>query len=271
MSSLSVPQRQTSGKSINRSSSASSLRIEHDDDLVPLSRSRRNSDSNAAATPTANVSSTGNAPTPAAPAAATPSTAAAPSTTLSPSAAAAPSAGAPGSAAAQAGLVPLPQWPMQSQAENSALTAPVDWKESDHLQATEPHSEMTCLYIGKNKKPCHVRTALLTEQSPYLKKLLTEDTGHDGKITSTEQTTFEDLDEFAMSLFMHWNTANGHLNGPHDFHSLAHYLGLYVLARKFEIESLENQGRSSPVPLLTRPQLTPLQSWTWCATTTPTK
>jgi hypothetical protein len=45
-----------------------------------------------------------------------------------------------------------------------------------------------------------------------------------------------------MALFKQWLEHDHQLAGPHDFHSLQHYLSLYVLARKFEIEHLENQG-----------------------------
>lgn len=220
MSGLAVPQIQASGKTISRSGSSSSLRpsaIEHEDDLAPLSRSRRNSESNAA--PGANATS----------AAAT-------------NASCVSTAGAPGSAAAQAGLVPLPSGPMQASAENAALTSRVDWTEQDHLKANDTAHGYTTIYVGKNKKPFHAHTAALIERSPYFKKLLAEDSGHAGKAPSMEQTSFEDIDEFAMGLFMHWLNDHGHLNGPHDFHSLAHYLSLYVLAQKFESESLENQG-----------------------------
>ena len=36
-------------------------------------------------------------------------------------------------------------------------------------------------------------------------------------------------------------SANKFLTGPHDFHSLQHYLCLYVLAARFEAESLKNR------------------------------
>jgi hypothetical protein len=208
MSGLAVPQQQqTSGKTISRSGSASSLRpqIEHEDDLAPVTRSRRNSESNAGAgvTPTS-----------------------------------APSAGAPGSAAAKAGLVPLPQGPIQQAAENESLTSHVDWAEPDHLKATDPNNAVTSIYVGKNKKPFHVHTSALVEKSPYFKRTLESDPSK----ATVQQTSFEGIDEFAMALFLHWLQAQGHLQGPHDFHSLAHYLSLYVLAKKFEIEGLENQG-----------------------------
>ena len=248
MSTLNVPQQQqASDKKVSHSGSASSLRpsgIEHTDDLAPVSRSRRNSKSNSGNTTSA-------------------------AGTVAP--------GAPGSAAAQAGLIPLPQGPMQTKAENASLTSPVDWKEPDQLQATDPHSAMTAIYVGKDKKPFHIHTSTLVEKSPYFKKMLAEDASHAGsKSTTVEQTTFPDCDEFGTALFMHWIMDHGHLNGPHDFHSLAHYLSLYVLARKFGIEDLENQGKPLSTLRLfaTRGSLANTlssQSWTSSATTTPSK
>lgn len=44
--------------------------------------------------------------------------------------------------------------------------------------------------------------------------------------------------------FQQWIQTHGKLHGPHDFHSLQHYLSLYVLARKLEIEGLQNQSGS---------------------------
>ena len=209
MSKLNIPQQNptpsTPGKSIARSGSSTSLRpVEHTDDLAPMSRSRRTSESSPALTSV-------HATTP----------------------------GAPNSAAAQAGLVPLPQGPIQSNAENEALISPVDWKEPDHLKAQQPQSGLTPLHVGKDKKAFYISTASLREKSPYFKKHLPEDAS---KAQAADATTFEDLDEFAMGLFLHWLTADNKLNGPSDFHSLAHYLSLYVLARKFEVEGLENQG-----------------------------
>lgn len=156
--------------------------------------------------------------------------------------AAATSPGGPQSAAAQAGLVPLPSGPMQAKAENEALVTPIDWTEPDHLKAVQPEPAVTEIHVGKDKKAFHVPTATLKEKSPYFKKMLAEETGHDGKTTPAKHTSFDDLDEFSMALFVHWLEFNGKLNGPSDFHSLAHYLGLYVLAKKFQIESLENEG-----------------------------
>ncbi|KAF2485339.1 hypothetical protein BDY17DRAFT_293393 [Neohortaea acidophila] len=148
-------------------------------------------------------------------------------------------------------VTPLPQGQIQSKAENEALVSSVDWKEPDHLaaaaqasshlQACNPQSSLTTLYIGKDKVPFHIPSSVLRQKSPYFTKLLAEDTGHDGKVHSAEHMAFGDIDDFTMALFMHWLTTDGKLAGPHDFHSFGHYLGLYMLAQKFEIESLQNQ------------------------------
>lgn len=119
--------------------------------------------------------------------------------------------------------------PMQAKAENEALVRPVDWTEPDHMKDAHQQSPVTEVRVGKDHKPFHVPTSLLKEKSPYFR---------DAKTT---ETSFDDLDEFSMALFMHWLESDGKLYGPHDFHSLAHYLSLYVLAKKFRIEGLENQ------------------------------
>lgn len=107
-----------SSKTLTRPDSHSNLRhtVEHDDDLVPHSRSvsRRNSVSDlgagsASPQPTSQPSHLSSQPTPVK---RTP-------TMNSP--------GAPVSTAAHAGLVPLLPGSMQAGAENAALTAPVDW------------------------------------------------------------------------------------------------------------------------------------------------
>lgn len=117
---------------------------------------------------------------------------------------------------------------MQAKAENESLVTPVDWTEPDHFKGHQ-QSSVTEIRVGKDKKAFHVPASLLKEKSPFFR---------DAKI---ENTSFDDLDEFSMALFMHWLESDGKLFGPHDFHSLAHYLSLYVLAKKFRIESLENQ------------------------------
>ena len=76
-------------------------------------------------------------------------------------------------------------------------------------------------------------------KSPFFKKLLAE-----VPEPLAEQTTFEDEDEFAIALFAKWvQGGDMAIHGPTDFHSAQHYLELYVLARKFECEGLENHGK----------------------------
>lgn len=118
-------------KTLTRPGSTSSLRrpVEHEDDLVPHSRSvsRRGSESDAGV---------GSTPAPAQPAYPQSTQPAQPAQltrtpTMQQHQPAAPAAtnspGAPVSAAAHAGLVPLLPGQMQARAENAALTAPVDW------------------------------------------------------------------------------------------------------------------------------------------------
>lgn len=50
---------------------------------------------------------------------------------------------------------------------------------------------------------------------------------------------FEDLDEFAFNLFADW-LYSIKLKGPTSFHSLHHYLSLYCIAFKWDVESLCN-------------------------------
>lgn len=50
---------------------------------------------------------------------------------------------------------------------------------------------------------------------------------------------FPDLDEYALALFVRWIYGGG-LHGPQDFHSLQHYLCLYVIGARFQVESLRN-------------------------------
>lgn len=56
--------------------------------------------------------------------------------------------------------------------------------------------------------------------------------------------------------------SHGNLHGPHDFHSLHHYLNLYMIARKLEIEGLQNQSGSILDFGLLHSLLTRDQPWT---------
>jgi len=77
------------------------------------------------------------------------------------------------------------------------------------------------------------------KQSPFFKKLLAETPE-----PVPEQTTFETESEFAVALFAKYVAGGVHaLHGPTDFHSTQNYLELYVLARKWGGEELENRGQ----------------------------
>lgn len=87
------------------------------------------------------------------------------------------------------------------------------------------------------------------EKAPYFKRLLTETPE-----PSEEQTSFPDEDDFAIALFAKWVSAPNAvgykaLGGPTDFHSTQHYLELYVLARRWGCEGLENYGLLPIYPL----------------------
>lgn len=113
----------------------------------------------------------------------------------------------------------------------------------DHLlHRPETRHNTVTLYAGK--KPFQFRTDLLVANSPYFQKVLAELEGHDGSEGNPEQLTFETADEVAMSLLQRWLLGEK-LGGPNDFHSFQHWLGLYVLARKFEVEALENEVTDS--------------------------
>ena len=53
--------------------------------------------------------------------------------------------------------------------------------------------------------------------------------------------SFPEFDEYAVALLTRWLHDPNNLPGPHDFHSLNHYLCLYALAQRFGIERLKNQ------------------------------
>lgn len=124
-------------------------------------------------------------------------------------------------------------------AEQAALNAPAD----SFLNKPELSSGVVYLHAGKSHRPFDFNTAQLAANSPYFKRYFAENERHDGLLGSEDQNTFEDVDEVSMALLKHWLDSRGKLAGPHDFHSLQHYLGLYVLARKFDIEALQNQGK----------------------------
>ncbi|SMR41642.1 unnamed protein product [Zymoseptoria tritici ST99CH_1A5] len=243
MASLDIPSNKP--KPISRSPSASSLRkpaVEHDNELTPVARgaSRRNSDSHLssasansvrAASPAIPTAPESSPVAPLTQAATMPassgSTAPAPAVILPTAAASVASTTVPQKSAN--GLAAEPQQKLDAgvtglspsiaaAAEKAALQAPVD------RLLRQPDARKG-----------------LAKKSRYFKRMIAETEGHDGSLGTPEQETYEDIDEISMALFKHWLEHDHQLAGPHDFHSLQHYLSLYVLARKFEIEQLENQ------------------------------
>lgn len=97
------------------------------------------------------------------------------------------------------------------------------------------------IFFGKSEPKHHINVpkTLIAEKSPYMKHIIDSARGGD---VSYDKTTFDEFDEFGLGLLQHWLMSHGKLAGPHDFHSLAHYLSLYTVARKLEIEGLQNQG-----------------------------
>jgi len=96
------------------------------------------------------------------------------------------------------------------------------------------------MYAGKSRKAFSTHKHQLTSKSPYFKRWLA-----DGHMPEQSELTFEDLDEYAAALFVRW-LYGGELHGPQDFHSFQHYLSLYVLAQRFEVEALSNNGEFNP-------------------------
>lgn len=95
---------------------------------------------------------------------------------------------------------------------------------------------MTTLYAGQSNKAFTVHTDLLCQRSPYFRRLLSSSTH---KHVPATTLTYPDLDEFAFALFVRW-LYGAMLTGPSDFHTMQHYICLYVLASTFEIERLKN-------------------------------
>jgi len=107
-----------------------------------------------------------------------------------------------------------------------------------HTERPSSPSPLTIitLHAGKSHKAFEVHRYSLTSKSPYFTSLFAHNHS-----PSDEQLVFEDLDEYGFALFVRW-VYGGVLQGPHDFHSFQHYLSLYVLAHRFDIEPLCNNG-----------------------------
>ncbi|THW12780.1 hypothetical protein D6D24_06402 [Aureobasidium pullulans] len=93
------------------------------------------------------------------------------------------------------------------------------------------------LYAGATHKEFKgVPNYLLIKKVPYFKKLLSKTTTPDAK-----DLTFDGFNEFAFALFVHW-LYSGKLQGPHDFHSVQHYLCLYAMGQEWDVETLCNDS-----------------------------
>ncbi|KAI9716961.1 MAG: hypothetical protein M1828_007475 [Chrysothrix sp. TS-e1954] len=117
--------------------------------------------------------------------------------------------------------------------------------------SASPSHATTEIRAGLVQKAFYIRTDLLISKSPYFASLQNP---AGGKSTSSSSISslpsiassrlggpffYPDLDEFAFALFVSWIHRRP-LHGPTDFHSTNHYLCLYVLARRFQIEELQN-------------------------------
>lgn len=95
----------------------------------------------------------------------------------------------------------------------------------------------TTFFAGASRKPFRAHNHLLIKKVPHFRMLLSSKNP-----PTKEQLTFESLDEFAAAIFVRW-LYGGELYGPRDFHSMHHYLALYVLAFTWDIEDLCNTGK----------------------------
>ena len=101
-------------------------------------------------------------------------------------------------------------------------------------------SRMTTVLVGQSGKPFIVHTELLLSRSPFFRDLLSHSNGNDDHDKNVADIpSYADLDEFSFALFVRW-LYGAALTGPNNFSSMNHYIGLYVLARRFRIERLEN-------------------------------
>jgi hypothetical protein len=96
---------------------------------------------------------------------------------------------------------------------------------------------VTVLRAGVTHKKFPVPTHLLTGKVPFFKKLLSTTPS-----PTEDQLTFDDFDEFSFALLSRW-LHGGKLQGPYDFHSVQHYLGLYVIGQTWDIEALCNDSK----------------------------
>ncbi|OJD31692.1 btb poz-like protein [Diplodia corticola] len=141
----------------------------------------------------------------------------------------------PAPARHMAGPTRPPNTPRQPSSDNfrSGLAGPVT--DEYHADTLIPGTAVTEILAGYTGKSFKVHTDLLKSRSPYFADLFSVSipTG------PASALSFPDLDEFAFALFVRW-LYGADLRGPNDFHSMQHYMCLYVLATRFQIERLRN-------------------------------
>lgn len=112
-----------------------------------------------------------------------------------------------------------------------------------HAIPQSGHGHVATLFAGESHKSFPAHVELLKSKSPYFSRLYAATPE-----PSRADCTYTELDEYAFALFVRW-LYGGKLHGPSDFHTLHHYLCLYVLALRFETEGLRNNGESMPTSM----------------------
>jgi len=93
----------------------------------------------------------------------------------------------------------------------------------------------TLIIVGRTAKTFTVHNERLKTRSPQFAKYL----AHEFSSSEPYVARFPELNEFSFALFVRY-IYGAKLSGPSDFHTMQHYVGLYCLARQFEIEPLAN-------------------------------
>jgi len=98
---------------------------------------------------------------------------------------------------------------------------------------TEPLT-LIVFHAGTSQKAFEIHKHILTTKATFFREKLAH-----GREMTVEERTHPDIDEFGFALFVRW-LYGGQLHGPKDFHTFHHYLTLYILSKRFEIEELSN-------------------------------
>lgn len=107
---------------------------------------------------------------------------------------------------------------------------------------------MTRFAIGNSAKKFTIQTDTLLAKVPsFVKEVKPEIMTTSNSLTAKNDNdnlrgpfVYKDFEEFSFQLFVGWIEGEA-LRGPTDFHTLHHYLGLYAIAHKFQLEGLKNQ------------------------------